>query len=265
MYRNEEIIMEKKVLLVLFDGLRPEGVEGCSNPFLRELKKKATYTMTGSSVFPSITLPCHMSIFYSMIPETHGVKSNLYIKPTIPAVSLWDLLAQNGKKNFFFYNWEELRDVAKPGSMARLTCISHELYWEKSDLELAELTIDALKGEQPDFMFWYVGHTDETAHKYGWLTPEYFESIDLATGCLERIFEVLPENYSVILTADHGGNGNDHGSDMPEDMIIPMFFYGPDFEAGKEITGTGLIDIAPTVATLLGCEIPEVWEGKSLV
>ena len=40
-----------------------------------------------------------------------------------------------------------------------------------------------------------------------------------------------------------------HGTDMPEDMIIPIFFLGKPFEAGKEIEGLSIKDIAPTVAT----------------
>ena len=42
--------------------------------------------------------------------------------------------------------------------------------------------------------------------------------------------ERLGEEYTVIITADHGGHDRMHGTDMAEDMTIPMFFIGADFE-----------------------------------
>ena len=47
-------------------------------------------------------------------------------------------------------------------------------------------------------------------------------------------------------------------------MTIPFFFYGEDFEKGKEIDGISLLDIAPTIAKLLGIPPEKEWEGKSV-
>ena len=68
----------------------------------------------------------------------------------------------------------------------------------------------------------------------------------------------------MIVTADHGGHGRGHGSEMPEDMTIPMFFLGTHFEAGKELHGVSLLDLAPTIAHILGVAAAPEWEGKSL-
>ena len=53
---------------------------------------------------------------------------------------------------------------------------------------------------------------------------------------------------------------------MPEDMTVPFFFYGPEFTVG-EITDRklSLLDIAPTIATILGVGFEPEWEGKSLI
>ena len=48
-------------------------------------------------------------------------------------------------------------------------------------------------------------------------------------------------------------------------MTIPMFFVGPDFEPGKKLSGIGLLDIAPTIADIMGVPVPREWEGKSIV
>ena len=40
---------------------------------------------------------------------------------------------------------------------------------------------------------------------------------------------------------------------------------GENFEKGKELKNVSILDIAPTVAELLGAEPDEDWEGNSLV
>ena len=47
-------------------------------------------------------------------------------------------------------------------------------------------------------------------------------------------------------------------------MTIPVFFRGKPFEAGRELQGVSIKDIAPTVAALLGASAPEEWEGTAV-
>ena len=55
-----------------------------------------------------------------------------------------------------------------------------------------------------------------------------------------------------------------HVWDIPEDMIIPMLFFGPRFSAGQAVAHVDLRDIAPTIADILEIEMPREWEGTSL-
>ena len=75
----------------------------------------------------------------------------------------------------------------------------------------------------------------------------------------------LDDDYTVIVTADHGGHARTHGTDMPEDMLIPLIIHGEGFAPGCEIEEAGIKDIAPTAARLLGVEPAAEWEGKSLI
>ena len=65
--------------------------------------------------------------------------------------------------------------------------------------------------------------------------------------------------------ADHGGHERSHGSTLPEDMTIPFFFFGPAFQGGKELSGLSLLDIAPTIASLMGIAPDSDWEGRSVI
>ena len=71
------------------------------------------------------------------------------------------------------------------------------------------------------------------------------------------------EETLIVVLADHGGHDHKHGSDMPEDMLIPWILTGPGACRGHEISGpVSIPDTAPTLATALGLPIPEQWTGR---
>lgn len=64
---------------------------------------------------------------------------------------------------------------------------------------------------------------------------------------VQKAIKNIPDDYLVIIMADHGGHDRTHGVDCPEDMTIPVIFYNQHF-AGQEMPGCNIMDIAPTVA-----------------
>ena len=97
--------------------------------------------------------------------------------------------------------------------------------------------------------------TDEKGgHDNGWMSGEYLRRISIAIDNVKRVIETFGNEYSVIIMADHGGHDRTHGSTLPEDMIVPFFFYGPAFGKGKEIDGISLLDIVPTIAKIMEIE-----------
>ena len=118
--------MDQKVVLLLVDGLRPDALTACGNPFVEELTRRCSYTLEAKTVTPSVTLPCHMSLFHSVTPERHGITTNVYTPQVRPITGLADQLALFEKKAAFFYTWEELRDIARPASLNYSLMINHE-------------------------------------------------------------------------------------------------------------------------------------------
>lgn len=266
MFYYRRFYMENKVLLILIDGLRPDALAQCEHPFLYNfMKDSCSYSFNGQSVMPSITLPCHMSLFHSVTPDRHGTMNNTYVPPTHKLDGLCDILERQKKKCAFFYTWAQLRDLCRPGALAIEEFRNYFKYFSDADCAMCDRTIRSLKEEKPDFIFYYTGHTDEVAHKYGWMSPEYMDAIALASQNVEKIIAELPEEYSVVITADHGGHARTHGLDIPEDMTIPIGFYGSQWEKGKELESVGLLNLAPTITTMLGCEVSEDWDGVSLL
>ena len=96
------------------------------------------------------------------------------------------------------------------------------------------------------------------------MSDEYMEAVANCWKNIERVIATLDEEYVVIVMADHGGHDRMHGTQMPEDMTIPMFFRGKSFEKGKELSGITLLDIAPTVARIMDFPCEKEWDGKAI-
>ena len=253
-----------KTLIILVDGMRPDALGDI--PQAQNIIKKSAFTLKAKTVTPSVTLPCHMSLFHSVDPMRHGTTTNTYAPQVRPIKGLCEVLEANGKKSAFFYNWEELRDLTRPGSLAFSYFCSNDIAGlAEANADVTDAAIRYLTGNETDFAFLYLGYTDEAGHRYGWMSDEYMKSLDNSWENIERLINALPEDYTVIITADHGGHDRCHGTDLPEDMTIPLIIMGRDFEAGKEIENANIKDIAPTVAKLLGVTPDSEWEGKSLV
>lgn len=255
----------KKVILISIDGMRPDGLLQCGNPYVDELKKMASYTLNAKTVFPSVTLPCHMSMFHSVTPERHGTTTNTYMPQVRPVNGLFEQLKNADKVSAFFYGWEQIRDIGRPGSLKAAEYVNAYAL-DCTDNILTQKALDCIKTLNPDFVFLYMVETDDKGgHDNGWMSQTYLDILSNAINNVKRVIEETKGEYTVIVTADHGGHDRCHGTEMSEDMTIPMMFYGPDFIPGKELSDVSILDIAPTIAQLMGAKPAPEWEGKSLV
>jgi len=255
----------KKVILVSIDGMRPDGALACGNSFVQEMMKKGSYALDAQTVFPSVTLPCHMSMFHSVTPERHGTTTNTYMPQVRPVSGLAEQIKLMGGRSAMFYNWEPLRDVTRPGSLLWADYF-HSYADEHTDTILADRALKCIVKYQPDFVFLYMVETDQKGgHDTGWMSGVYLSYVANAIENVRRVYEAAGDEYTIIVTADHGGHDRTHGTDLPEDMTIPMFCLGAEFEAGRVMENVSILDIAPTIAKIMGVPAPREWEGRALV
>ncbi len=259
--------MPNKILLALVDGMRPDAVTAANHSVANEFLANSLYTLSARTVMPSVTLPCHMSLFHSVPPDRHGILSNTYTPQVRPIDGLCERLSAAGKKCAFYYNWDELRDLTRPGSLADSVMFSgYKHGQEVSNKLVADAALCAVTDSAPDFMFVYLGWVDEAGHQNGWLSDEYMRALRSSWDDLGRLAgAALPLGYTMFVTADHGGHGRSHGSDCDEDMTIPLFIRGEGIPAGELAPGANIIDIAPTITKLMDASPAPEWEGKPLV
>jgi len=250
-----------KILLIVNDGMRPDCIEG--HRLTKCLKENGSYCMDGRTVMPSVTLPCHMSLFHSVDPSRHGIVTNTYMPQVRPIDGLFEVLEHSDKKCAILYNWEPIRDVARPGSIARSEFIHNRFYGlEDTNKYLCERAKEWLKDGDIDFAFLYLGWVDGAGHDFGWCSEGYMYALNTTCDLVYDLVRELGDKYTIIFTADHGGHERTHGTDLDEDMTIPVFFLGEPFEKVKKLEGVSIKDIAPTIASLMGAKIPMEWEGK---
>lgn len=252
-----------KVLMILMDGMRPDAI--IDVPEAQAMIARGSFAMDAQTVFPSVTLPCHMSLFHSVDPGRHGTTTNQFMPQVRPIDGLFDVLRMARKRTAMFYNWHQLRNICRPGSLLlEYFQQGSILGWEETSVSLTDAAIDHIKKFDPDFTFCYFGYPDEMGHAHGWMREQYQYAINLCWKETQRIVDTLSEDYVVIVLADHGGHDRTHGTMMPEDMTIPVIITGGPFPSGVKMENVSIKDIAPTVAALLGVEAAPEWEGKVL-
>lgn len=257
--------MKKKVILISIDGMRPDGLKACGNPYVKELEKICAYTYQASSMNPSVTFPCHFSMTHSATPQRHGILTNTYVPQVRPIKGIFEKISDAGGECAMYYGWEPLRDIALPGKLKYATYINAYTE-ESSDTVLTDEAEKRILKSKPDFVFLYMVETDEKGgHDNGWMSEEYLRRISIAIDNAKRMIEKFGDEYSVIIMADHGGHDRTHGTEMPEDMTIPLFFYGEDFTPGEIKDDVSLLEIAPTIAAIMGVEPDRDWEGRSII
>jgi arylsulfatase A-like enzyme len=253
------------VVLTLIDGLRPDALAATNCPNLRALQEQGAYTLKAASIMPSITLPCHMSIFHSVPPTRHGVITNDWMPMARPLPGLVDHASAAGRQCASVYNWEQLRNLSLPGNLTFSYCRNNSETDLNGDQIIATEAVRYLGSGQPDFMFVYLGTVDTAGHRYGWMSEGYLAQVERVDRALGTLLEALPADATVLLQSDHGGHDRTHGTESPEDMTIPWIVTGPNIRPNYEIQEpVSLLDTAPTLARLLGIMPHPTWEGRCI-
>ena len=260
---GDETEEDKRVLLISIDGLRSDAIE--NTEYGRYLLENSSYSLEVTTVSPSITLPCHMSMFHSVTPEAHGVSANVYTPSESLGYGITEALLEDGKSSAIFYNWNEIGYLSTEGAASKTYVAGETEGWEEANRRVGEACIEHILNTPTDFTFLYLGFLDEAGHANGWLSDTYYYALNESFTLIERVIEAAEEqNLTVIITSDHGGHDYAHGSELAEDMTIPVFILGDGFTEGENLGKRSILDIAPTVLKILGTAAPDYWQGKAI-
>ncbi len=257
----------KRVMIISFDGLRPDAIQAAEMTNLISFMQNGAYTLNAQTVLPSLTLPAHSSMLVGTCPAKHIVRWNEYVPENGFALGtdIFDLAKSFGLRTVFVAGKEKLRQVTEPDSTDFFGFVdSTDKIEDKISLETM-----AIEEIRKDFnlMFFHFPDGDLAGHKDGWMSAEQLFAYKRDDEALGLIIEVMKsrnmyDDTLFIITADHGGHDTTHGSDLPEDMTIPWVVSGPGISPTQLQTQVYIMDTAATAAFALGLPIPPEWEGQ---
>lgn len=261
--------LAEHLILISIDGLRPDAIARYPAHTLQRLVREGAYTLHAQTIYPSKTLPSHTSMLTGVPPADHGVTWNsdqTEERGVVGAATIFELARARGLHTAAFFSKSKFHHLQKPGTLDH-TEAPRGLNFLMAT-ETIEATVRYLRHERPNLLFVHIAEPDYAGHTVGWMSFVYGWAVRRADAAVARVLEVAEEafgsgNYTVIITADHGGHGRTHGTDDPRDMTIPWIAWGRGVHTG-EITARPLrtMDTAATALWLLGVERPQSWVGE---
>ncbi len=110
-----------------------------------------------------------------------------------------------------------------------------------------------------------LGGIDHASHRWTPFSPEFQRKARTTDGDIASIAAAAGDDTTLIVTSDHGtGDRGHHGSGEPLARRTPLVLVGSSIRAGVRVDAQQ-VDIAPTIATLLGLPVPAPSEGRVLV
>lgn len=264
--------MSKKTLIITWDGCRPDGLAQANTPWLDSQKPKGVFSDKGRTVMPSVTQPCHTSLFYGADPSVHHLTENFgYPKMPDGYKTLFDKAQQSGLHTGAYLSWPGLFYVyGYPESITSSRYRRLSKIWDgnPSANPQGETYLNGairyLNEEKPDLAHIYFEHTDMVGHKYGWMSPEYITGITYADDMTRRLLEGADDDYSIFIFSDHGGHEFGHGTDCDEDMNVWLFASGAGIKQNATLGAYHIYDIGTTVMDYLGFENDPRAQGQIL-
>jgi arylsulfatase A-like enzyme len=250
-------ITNGKVAVISIDGLRPDAIQQSGASNILALAARGAYSWNAHTVFPSNTLPSHVSMLTGYAPDQHGMMWDDYepmrgqiLVPTVLALARSKGLRTGmvaGKEKF-----QHFRDTGACDMFALAPALDDEVATRAS----------FAASSRPDFLFVHLPQVDLVGHVTRWMSPEYLDAVRRADAAVGRIVAALSPDTTIIVTADHGGHDLDHVAGTPQDSTIPWVIAGPSTARGKQLrSGIQTMDTAATAAFVLGVALQPDAQG----
>jgi predicted AlkP superfamily pyrophosphatase or phosphodiesterase len=251
----KDFVPVKHLVFIGLDGWGGAYVSKANMPTVKRMMSRGAWSLNAKSVIPSVSWPNWTSIFCGAPQEK---------RDTGDYPSIFSLVIKNNQtnKSCFFYEWIELQQLC-----SGLAIENHKIF---SDIESARKVAAFITEQKPFFTVVSFDEPDNAGHTKGWGSKDYYaklKEMDALIAIIEQAVKDagIYDSTVFVLTADHGGTLGGHGENKPKDLRIPVIFYGSGIKKGYKIYSlVNIYDITPTMATLMGIDIPPEWIGRVL-
>jgi arylsulfatase A-like enzyme/Tfp pilus assembly protein PilF len=282
----------RNVVLISIDTCRADylGCYGYPHRITPNVDKIAGQGVIFKNVVTAVpmTLPAHCSMLTGTIPPYHEVHDNLDYKLDESNVTLAEILKEQGfvtcgiisasildSQFGISQGFDMFNDRLENGQAGSLMV-------ERSAEATSRLALEWLNQNKSKRFFLFLHYFDP---HFDYVPPEPFASrfadnlyageIAYVDYCVGRIIQALKDlglfdSTLIIITSDHGEMLGEHGELTHGYFIyqsavkVPLIFKLPGQTESRQVQDVvGLIDIMPTVCSLLNIQPPEV-QGKDL-
>jgi hypothetical protein len=241
------------VLLVVIDGLRADVA--ATLPFLSQLADGGARAWTFADP-PTISSAQYVALLAGVPPRDSGVRTNE--TPRVAGVDDVALRARTAGLHTAVVStgvdwWQRL--FPRSFESADLVPTAHVL-----------ATVAPLLA-RGGFVVVHLCGVDDAGHAFGARSAEYAAEAAAA----DRLTSALAQaagwpRANVVVTADHGHRPRGgHGGEEADVRASFVIAAGPDVRPGARLDGARSVDVAPTLAALLGVPPPGAATGQTLV
>ena len=258
--------LTRRVVIVLIDALRYDtSVNTNVMPFLNSLRRLSASAKM-HSLPPSYSEPGYSTLLIGAWPDLNdGPSVNLDYAdiPTFTQDNIFSAAHRIGLRTAISgYNWFE-KLVPQAAVDASFYTAGEDAV---ADQAVVQAALPMLAGnyqlvlvhlDQVD----YAGH-----HQGGPLDPRWNAAAKRADGELQQIVSALDLKLdTVIVVSDHGQiDRGGHGGPEAVNLLEPFVMVGAGVRPGLLFPDVEQVDVAPTVAALLGANFPASAEGHVL-
>lgn len=265
------------VVVISIDGLRPDAIQKFAAPTIQRLMREGSYTLEAQTILPSKTLPSHTSMLTGVDADAHGItwnsdETDAHGHVSVPTV--FGIATAAGFRTAAFFSKTKFHHLEAPSTIGYVRSPKGGLFdsrWSASHTaELVERHLERAE-HSPNLLFVHIGEPDFAGHLFGWMGRMYASAVHEADRAVADVLDEADERfgrgqYTVVLTADHGGHGRNHGSSDPRDTTIPWIVWGEGVPAGGHLAaGIRTMDTAATALWLLGLDVPAQWAGRPVL
>ncbi|MDX1524499.1 MAG: alkaline phosphatase family protein, partial [Anaerolineae bacterium] len=206
------------------------------------------------------------SMLGGMTPDKHGIYWNTEDTGLgkINGPTVFTVAREAGLRTAMVVGKPKLEDLVLPNSVEQYN------YAGFTDNQVTAQAVTIINNGLPNLLFIHLPDVDSTGHATGWLSVGQLLALSWTDGRIGEILAALEstgrfDQTLLIITADHGGSGNSHGSASAEDTVIPWLAVGPGILPGSTAPGDIVTyDTAATALHALDLAIPDLWDGRPI-
>jgi len=274
----------KKALYIGIDGTRFDAVEKAATPSLDALVANGVHSPTclilGERYQKNDTIsgPGWSSILTGVWADKHGVHDNSFNGrkyETFPHYFARLKAVRPDAKTASFVTWkpiaEYITSAADVNEQFEEKAKGSVEDYDRYDTQATDAAVKHLSEANPDAVFLYLGQVDVAGHTHGFhpSVPEYLAAIERADKLVGRALAAVKsrktfasEDWLIVVTSDHGGQGKGHGGGhkIPEILNSFLIVSGPAAGRGSFDEQVYLVDAPITVLAHLGVKPKDEWK-----